>query len=124
MTPAVYASMIDRDVLSADPLNSFHWVVCDPLPGALNAPKDQWTLEGTTGCGEVQSENFGGTVAVSRPISAVLTGAIAAMLSLVTGFLFTFMVNDITGKSYQWLFWPVAGLYFAIWIAEQQTSRK
>jgi hypothetical protein len=116
--------MIERDEFSADPLNSSHWVLCDPLPGALNAPKDQWTLEGTTGCGEVRSEDFGGSAAASWPISGVWTGAIAAMLSLVTGFLFTFMVNDITGKSHQCLFWPVAGLYVAVWIAEQQRSRK
>jgi hypothetical protein len=116
--------MIDRDEFSADPLNSSHWVVLDPIPGALHIAKDRWSYEGTTECGEGWSENFGGTSAASRPISGILTGAIAALLSLATGFLFTFMVNDITGKSHPWLFWPVAGLYFAVWIAEQQRSSK
>jgi hypothetical protein len=111
------ASAINRDEFSAGLLNGSDWVFG---PGELRGADDQGAYEG----GEVRSEDFREAASSSRPTSGVLTGAIAALLSLATGFLFTFMVNDITGKSHQWLFWPVAGLYFAIWIAEQQTSGK
>jgi hypothetical protein len=109
------ASAINRDEFSAGLLNGSDWVFG---PGELRGADDQGAYEG----GEVRSEDL--REAAARPTSGLLTGAIAALLSLATGFLFTFMVNDITGKSHQWLFWPVAGLYFAIWIAEQQTSGK
>jgi hypothetical protein len=98
-------------------LNGSAWVFG---PGELRGADDQ----GPYGGGEVRSEDFREAASSLRPTSRVLTGAVAAVLSLATGFLFTFMVNDITGKSHQWLFWPVAGLYFAIWIAEQQTFGK
>ncbi len=111
------ASAINRDEFSAGPLNGYDWVFG---PGELRGADDQRAYEGR----EVRSENFREAAASLRPTSGVLTGAVAALLSLATGFLSTFMVNDITGKSHQWLFWPVAGLCFAIWIAEQQTSRK
>lgn len=97
------------------------WMV--PLGSSVQVSCDGPTIQRAYEGGEVRSEDFR-EASSSRPTSGVLTGAIAALLSSATGFLLTFMVNDITGKSHQWLFWPVAGLYFAIWIAEQQTFRK
>jgi hypothetical protein len=112
--------MTERNEFSSDPLNRSLWVAFDPFSESLHAANDQWTLDVPTGRGEQRSEDFGGSAAASRRTSGILTGAIAALLSLMTGFLFTFIVNDITGRPHQWVFWPVAGLYFAVWIAEQR----
>ena len=116
--------MTERNEFSPDPLNGSLWVAFDPFPESPHAAKDQWTLEVTTGCSEWRPENLGGRAAASRPTSGILTGVIAALLSLMTGFLFTFMVNDITGRPHQWLFWPLTGLYFAVWVAEQRRFRR
>ena len=111
------ASAINRDEFSADPLNGSDWIFG---PGELRGADDQRHTKAV----KCARKTFERRRRRCDLLQGVLTGAVAALLSLATGFLSTFMVKDITGKSHQWLFWPVARLYFAIWIAEQQTSRK
>src|SRR6266436_6461771 len=69
--------IIDRSEFPPDSPHGSHWVVFDPVPGALDTAKDQLSYETTVRCDEAPAQDVRRSAAASRPtFGLILTRAI------------------------------------------------